>query len=186
MYDCWMSLDINYALRLAQAAADYTLKWIEEALPPDDYWGYAELRRNIPRGMLVTTGEHEATRWGFRMLLEMGCADILQPDVNWCGGITELIKISALADARGVPVVPHGSSVYSYHFSITRHNSPFAEFLMMAPKADEVIPMFSPLLLDEPVPVNGRMQLQDTPGFGVRLNPECVLHSIADTPNKAI
>jgi len=77
------------------------MKWIEEALPPDDYWGYAELRRNVPHGMLVTTGEHEATRWGFRMLLEMECADILQPDVGWYGGITEMIKISALADAHG-------------------------------------------------------------------------------------
>ncbi|HEV2493768.1 MAG TPA: L-rhamnonate dehydratase [Terriglobia bacterium] len=176
MYDCWMSLDVNYATRLAHAAAEYEMKWIEEALPPDDYWGYAELRRKVPSGMLVTTGEHESTRWGFRMLLEMECADIIQPDVGWCGGITELIKISALADARGVLVVPHGSSVYSYHFVITRHNSPFAEFLMMAPKADKVIPMFSPLLFDEPVPHNGRMKLPDTPGFGVRLNPACQLH----------
>jgi L-rhamnonate dehydratase len=44
--------------------------------------------------MLVTTGEHEATRWGFRMLLEMECCDIIQPDVGWCGGVTEIIKIS--------------------------------------------------------------------------------------------
>ncbi len=176
MYDCWMSLDVNYATRLAHAAAAYGLKWIEEALPPDDYWGYAELRRKVPSGMLVTTGEHESTRWGFRMLLDMECADIIQPDVGWCGGITELIKISALADAKGVMVVPHGSSVYSYHFVLTRHNSPFAEFLMMAPGADKVIPMFSPLLLDEPVPQNGRMKLPGTPGFGVRLNPACKLH----------
>jgi L-rhamnonate dehydratase len=180
MLDCWMSLDTNYAVRLAHAAAEYKLKWIEEALPPDDYWGYAELRRKAPRGMMITTGEHEATRWGFRMLLEMECADILQPDVNWCGGITELIKISALADARGVLVVPHGSSVYSYHFIVTRHNSPFGEFLMMAPKADKVVPMFTPLLLDEPVPVNGRLKLPDTPGFGVRLNPECKLHRVSE------
>lgn len=171
MYDCWMSLDLNYATRLAKAAADFGLKWIEEALPPDDYWGYAELRRRAPAGMMLTTGEHESTRWGFRMLLEMECADIIQPDVGWCGGITELIKISALADARGVMVVPHGSSVYSYHFVVTRHNSPFAEFLMMAPGADVVVPMFSPLLLDEPTPQNGRLKLPDTPGFGVRLNP---------------
>ncbi len=171
MYDCWMSLTLEYACRLASGVSDYNLKWIEEALLPDDYWGYAELRRNVPGGMLVTTGEHEATRWGFRLLLEMGCADILQPDVGWCGGLTELLKISAMADARGVLVVPHGSSVYSYHCSITRHNSPFSEFLMMAPKADEVIPMFSPLLLDEPVPQNGRLRLSDAPGFGVRLNP---------------
>ncbi len=175
MFDCWMSLDLNYAKRLAHKASEYGLKWIEEALPPDDYWGYAELRKAVPPGMMVTTGEHEATRWGFRMLFEMGCADLVQPDVGWCGGITELIKISALADAHNVLVVPHGSSVYSYHFVVTRHNSPFAEFLMMAPKADEVVPMFNPLLLDEPVPVNGRMKVPETPGFGVRLNPDCAL-----------
>jgi len=179
MVDCWMSLDLDYAVRFAQAAAEFNMKWIEEALPPDDYWGYRELRKQVPRGMLVSTGEHEATRWGFRMLLEMECADILQPDVGWCGGLTELLTISELADAHGALVVPHGSSVYSYHFAITRTNSPFSEFLMMAPKADEVIPMFSPLLLDEPVPQNGRIRLSDTPGFGVRLNPECRLQSLA-------
>ncbi len=176
MLDCWMSLDLDYATRLAHASRDCRLKWIEEALPPDDYWGYAALRRAMPAGMLLTTGEHEATRWGFRLLLEMGCCDIIQPDVGWCGGLTELLKIAALADGFGVPVIPHGSSVYSYHFVITRHNSPFAEFRMMAPHADRVVPMFTPLLLDEPVPVQGRMKVPDRPGFGVQLNPACTLH----------
>ncbi|HUN72050.1 MAG TPA: L-rhamnonate dehydratase [Steroidobacteraceae bacterium] len=176
MLDCWMSLDLPYAVRLSHGAREHGLKWIEEALSPDDYWGYAQLKRSIPAGMLVTTGEHEATRWGFRMLLEMECCDIIQPDVGWCGGITELLKISALADSRGVAVVPHGSSVYSYHFVITRHNSPFAEYLMMAPEADRVVPMFHPQLLGEPVPVNGRLKLPDTPGFGVELNRSLPLH----------
>jgi L-rhamnonate dehydratase len=176
MLDCWMSLDLDYAQRLAAAAAEHGLKWIEEPLSPDDYWGYAQLHRNLPAGLLLTTGEHEATRWGFRMLLEMDCCDIIQPDVGWCGGITELIRIADLADAHKVLVVPHGSSVYSYHFVVTRHNSPFAEFLMMAPRADRVVPMFTPLLLDEPVPVNGRMKVPDRPGFGVRLNPHSKLH----------
>jgi L-rhamnonate dehydratase len=176
MLDCWMSLDLDYATRLAHAASRYGLKWIEEALPPDDYWGYAALKKQVPPGLLVSTGEHEATRWGFRMLLEMDCCDLIQPDVGWCGGLTELIKIAELADSHRVAVVPHGSSVYSYHFVLTRHNCPFAEFLMMAPKADHVVPMFAPLLLDEPVPVNGRMKVPERPGFGVRLNPECKLH----------
>jgi L-rhamnonate dehydratase len=171
MLDCWMSLDVDYAVRLAHALSPFGLKWLEEALIPDDYWGYAELRRKAPTGMLISTGEHEATRWGFRQLLEMGCADILQPDVNWCGGITELIKISALADAHGALIVPHGSSVYSYHFVITRTNSPFSEFLMMHPTAEEIVPMFSPILLGEPVPVNGLLDVPETPGFGVELNP---------------
>jgi L-rhamnonate dehydratase len=175
MFDCWMSLELNYAVRLAQAAQGHGLKWIEEALLPDDYWGYRDLRRQVPAGVLVTTGEHEATRHGFRLLLEMGCCDIIQPDVGWCGGLTELLKISALADAHQVLVVPHGSSVYSYQFVITRHNSPFAEFLMMAPEADRVVPMFRPLLLEEPVPANGRLKLGEAPGFGVRLDPACAL-----------
>lgn len=178
MLDCWMALDLDYATRLARAGAEHGLKWIEEALSPDDYWGYAALKKAAPPGMLVTTGEHEATRWGFRMLLEMGCCDIIQPDVGWCGGLTELLKISALADAYGVQTIPHGSSVYSYHFVATRQNSPFAEFLMMAPQADRIVPMFYPLLLDEPLPENGRIRTSalDRPGFGVRLNPDCQLH----------
>jgi L-rhamnonate dehydratase len=178
MWDCWMALDVDYATRLAHAAHEHGLKWIEEAISPDDYWGYAELKRNVPRGMLVTTGEHEATRWGFRMLLDMECCDIIQPDVGWCGGVTELLKISALADARGKLVVPHGSSVYSYHFVITRHNSPFAEYLMMAPEADHVQPMFHPQLIGEPIPQNGRMRVSalDAPGFGVELNRDLPMH----------
>jgi L-rhamnonate dehydratase len=171
MLDCWMSLDLDYATRLAHGAAEYGLKWIEEALPPDDYWGYAKLKKQVPPKMLVTTGEHEATRWGFKLLLDMECADIIQPDVGWCGGITELSKISAMADAAGALVIPHGSSVYSYHFVVTRTNSPFAEFLMMHPTAEEIVPMFSPMLLGEPVPVNGKLKVPETPGFGVELNP---------------
>ena len=178
MLDCWMALDLDYAQRLATRAQEFGLKWIEEALSPDDYWGYAALKRSVPDNLLVTTGEHEATRWGFRLLLEMDCCDIIQPDVGWCGGLTELIRIADLADAHGKLVVPHGSSVYSYHFVATRHNSPYAEFLMMAPKADRVVPMFAPQLLGEPVPENGRLKvsLLDKPGFGVELNRDIALH----------
>lgn len=179
MLDCWMSLDLEYATRLAiKAHHEFGLKWIEEALPPDDYWGYAALKKQVPHSLLVTTGEHEATRWGFKLLLEMGCCDIIQPDVGWCGGLTELLKISALADAHGKLVVPHGSSVYSYHFVATRHNSPFAEFLMMDPDCSKVVPMFQPQLLDEPVPTHGRLKIStlDAPGFGVRLNPDIKLN----------
>jgi L-rhamnonate dehydratase len=171
-YDGWMALVLPYALRLAEGLVPYGFKWIEECLPPDDYWGYAELRRRAPAGLMVTTGEHEAGRYGFRMLIDMGCCDIVQPDVGWCGGLTELLEIAAYAEAHDVLVVPHGSSVYSYHFAVTRTGSPFSEFLMMAPAADRVVPMFSPLFLDEPVPERGRLALSalDRPGFGVELD----------------
>ena len=174
MLDCWMSLTLDHAVRLSHALDGVGLRWLEEPLLPDDYWSHATLRERMPAGMLLSSGEHESTRYGFRALLELGKVDLIQPDVGWCGGLTELLRISALAEAHGAMVVPHGSSVYSYHFVATRQNSPFAEFLMMHPDGTEVVPMFSPLLVDEPVPVNGRLKVSelDRPGFGVRLNPD--------------
>jgi L-rhamnonate dehydratase len=171
-YDCWMALTVEYTLSLIEGLRPYQFKWVEEALQPDDYWGYAEVKRRAPRDLMLTTGEHEATRWGFRMLVDMDCCDVIQPDVGWCGGLTELLKIGAYASAHGVLVIPHGSSVYSYHFVCTRPESPFAEFLMMAPDAASVVPMFAPLLQGEPVPERGRIPVSalDEPGFGVELD----------------
>ena len=119
MADCWMALDLPYAVELARRLAPYHLKWIEECFPPDDIWSYQSLKQALSSQILVSTGEHEATRWGFRQLLETHATDFIQPDVSWCGGITELIKIADLADAFGAWVIPHGSSVYSYHFVLT-------------------------------------------------------------------
>ncbi len=121
----------------------------------------------------ISTGEHEYSRWGFKNLLDTG-VDIIQPDVNWCGGLTELLKIKALASANNRLVIPHGSSVYSYHFSIASDATPFSEFLMMAPKADKIVPMFDPLFQNEPVPINGLMDVSDQPGFGVELSSELI------------
>jgi L-rhamnonate dehydratase len=176
MLDCWMSQDVNYATRLAHACAPYKLKWLEESLPPQQFEGYAELKRNMPPGMMVSTGEHLGSLDSFRTLSETGI-DIMQPDVGWCGGLTTLREVAAIAKSHGQLVVPHGSSVYSHHAVITFTNSPFSEFLMMSPDCTSIRPQFDPVLLGEPVPVNGRIHqsVLDKPGFGVELNPQCKL-----------
>ena len=176
MLDCWMSQDVNYATKLAHACAPYNLKWIEECLPPQQYEGYRELKRNAPAGMMVTSGEHHGTLQSFRTLAETGI-DIMQPDVGWCGGLTTLVEIAAIAKSRGQLVVPHGSSVYSHHAVITFTNTPFSEFLMTSSDCSTLRPQFDPILLNEPVPVNGRMHksVLDKPGFGVELNRDLKL-----------
>ena len=169
-FDCWMALNTRYTLQLIEALEPLGLRWIEECLPPDDLKGYRQLVEQRSHPIWITTGEHEYTRWGFEALLETG-VDVIQPDVNWCGGLTELLKIKAMASAKNRLVIPHGSSVYSYHFAIASDATPFSEFLMMAPKADKVVPMFTPMFADEPVPESGHVDVPDTPGFGVSLNP---------------
>ncbi|UVI33347.1 L-rhamnonate dehydratase [Paenibacillus spongiae] len=172
MLDCWMSLDLPYAQTLMQNCEELGLKWIEECFNPDDYWSYRDLKKRAGNRIMVSGGEHEATRYGFRMLLEFCDIDLIQPDVGWCGGLTELLKIGHLAETFGKLVVPHGSGVYSNHYVITKPNSPFSEYIMMSPDGASVVPQFYPLIKDEPIPVNGKMKVSDAPGFGVELNRE--------------
>lgn len=170
MIDCYMSLTLPYAIELARKCEPYNVKWIEETLPPDDYDGYSELKKAV-KTTLITTGEHEYTRYGFRSLLEKKCVDVLQPDITWCGGITEARRIVALSSAYDIPVIPHGSSIYSYHLQICFPSCPMAEFLVMSPKADSIVSFFGNLFVDEPLPKDGYVELpHDKPGFGVTLN----------------
>lgn len=175
--DCWMAFDVDYALRLAVALAAQGIAWLEEPLQPDDYWGYAELRRRAPPALQITTGEHEASRFGFRHLVEMPCCDVIQPDLRWCGGLSELLVIAAHADAHGIAVNPHVCGVYGYHFVATRPGAPPAELLITSPDGMKVEPFFDSLLVDEPLPVDGRLRLSqlDGPGFGVELAPGVAL-----------
>ncbi|KAL8565112.1 hypothetical protein ACOMHN_005315 [Nucella lapillus] len=172
MLDCYMALTSTYATRLARRLEPLGLKWMEEFLPPDDYAGYQEVRKSL-RGsnVLLTTGEHEYTRYGFRQLLNSHCVDILQPDITWVGGMTEARRVVAMAAAENIPVIPHGSSIYSYHLQYAFNNCPVAEFINLSPKADQVVPYFGGLFPDEPLPKDGFIDLPaDKPGFGVTLD----------------
>ncbi len=105
MLDCWNSWTISYAVKMAKKIERYEPAWLEEPLMPDDIEGHAKLRKRIE--IPIAGGEHEYTRWGARELLKREAVDILQMDVTWAGGITEMRKICALASAEGIPVIPH-------------------------------------------------------------------------------
>lgn len=176
-FDCWMALDLDYALRLAEGLAPNHFSWLEECFPPDDYWSYVELRRRAPAGLEITTGEHEAGLRGFQLLVDMGCCDVVQPDLRWCGGLTEALRIADYADAHAVRVLPHVSSVYAYHFLFARPGSNLAEYLMSSADGATIEPYFGSLVSGEPLPRNGRMALSelDRPGFGISLDPDAAL-----------
>ena len=82
MIDCYMALTTTYTIELLHQLKPYNIKWVEEFLPPDSYSGYTEVKQKNPSSTLLTTGEHEYTRWGFKQLLEGKCADLLQPGMN--------------------------------------------------------------------------------------------------------
>ncbi len=170
MVDCWMSWSVDYTLAFARETASLGVRWIEEPLPPDDYDGYAELRRRI-RGPLIATGEHEYTRWGFKTLLTRGCADVLQPDVAWGGGVSEFRRIAAMASAYDIPVIPHNGLLqpWATHAMMTMHNAPLAEYIVFEAKGETLPP---PLMKGELKPVQGRVRPTDRPGAGIEFDAE--------------
>ncbi|KAK0194031.1 enolase C-terminal domain-like protein [Armillaria mellea] len=176
MVDCWMALNVQYTIELATACLDLNINWWEEVLHPDDFDGFARLKSALPQ-LKFTTGEHEYTKYGFRKLIEGRNIDILQPDVMWVGGMTELVKIAAQAAAYDIPVVPHASGPYSYHFVVSQPNCPFQEYLANSPDGKSVQPVFGDLFLNEPVPQGGKLQVSvlDKPGFGLELNSKAQL-----------
>lgn len=167
MVDCFMSWDVDFTLRFAEAARDVHLRWIEEALPPDDLEGYATLRRKISWTQ-IATGEHEYTRWGFAQLLRAGGADVIQPDVAWAGGITEVRRIAGLASAYNVAMVPHAGALqpWAVHLMAATPNCPLAETIVFGP--EDRRPTSS--ITSQIHVSNGRVQPNETPGAGVDLN----------------
>ena len=133
LLDCWMAWTERYTLEMAELLEPYRVYWMEECLQPHDYEGFGRLRQRITSTRIVT-GEHEYTRYGFRQLLDHQAAEIWQPDIKWCGGMTELRKIGALAAAYDIPVIPHGGgSRDAVHFVMATTNSPWAELFMPPP-----------------------------------------------------
>ncbi|CAD0100885.1 unnamed protein product, partial [Aureobasidium mustum] len=186
MVDCWMSLTVPYTIEIAEKCKHLNINWWEETLSPDDFDGHALLKRAHP-AIKFTTGEHEYTRYGFRKLIEGRNIDILQPDVMWLGGLTELLKVSAQAAAYDIPVVPHASGPYSYHFVVSQTNSPFQEYLANSPDGQSVLPVFGNLFLNEPIPEKGYLDVSvlDKPGFGLEVNPSAPLIDAAGILNPA-
>lgn len=168
MADAYMGWDLNYALKILPRLEEFDLTWVEEPLLPDDVRGYAYLRSRtrIP----IAAGEHEATRWGFRQLIEAQAVDYLQPDVNRVGGVTEARKIWALAQAYDLKVVPHSGDYHNLHLVMAHMNSPLAEHF-----PDDFLDgdtYLGRIVTGQPELRAGNLHLSDAPGFGVALRDE--------------
>jgi L-rhamnonate dehydratase len=167
MMDAWMSWDVPYTLAMARRLERYDLRWIEEPVLPDKIDSYAAIRRASP--IRIAGGEHEYTRWGIHRLVAAGGVDVIQADIYWAGGITEMLKILAIASAYDLPVVPHGHSMpASIHVIAAQPEplTPIAEYLI---KWNDVHQFFLKRRIE---PVNGVIQVPDDPGLGMTLDED--------------
>jgi L-alanine-DL-glutamate epimerase-like enolase superfamily enzyme len=146
------------ALAVADALVPFDILWLEEPLPPDDLDGYERLvkRCHVP----IAGGEHEYMELGFKELIDRHLHAVLQPDINWCGGMTTMVAVYKMAQAAGIRVCPHrGSEPYALHAIAALDDQPLAE----SPRT------WFKCLQGAPEIIDGKIRLTDTPGFGVEV-----------------
>lgn len=170
------------AIQVGLGLRDLGFYWFEEPVMPEDYEGYREVKAALP-GLLIAGGEAEFTRYGMRELISRRCVDILQPEVAGTGGISEFMKILALAQAYGTPVIPHvwGSDVLiavDMHLAAALPDIPggLVQFEPML-EYDTTPNRFHKELLAESLDIlgqvkrsGGRATPPDKPGLGIDLN----------------
>jgi L-alanine-DL-glutamate epimerase-like enolase superfamily enzyme len=107
--------DRKQALRFAHTAGDLGVTWFEEPVSSDDLEGLRMIRDRVPAGMEVTAGEYGYDLFYFRRMLDAGAVDVLQADITRCGGVTEILRIGALCDARSLPLSGHTAPALHAH-----------------------------------------------------------------------
>ena len=177
MAEAYMGWDVNYAIAMIKLIEEYDLAWVEEPVLPDDLASYRRIRQAV--GVPISGGEHEFTLKGFHALLKAEAVDVLQPDVNRMGGITEARKVWALAEAYEVPVVPHSNQAHNAHLIMASLASPFMEYFPEGGLRTGYN-FYTEFFTGEPTARDGRVHLDDRPGLGIDLNPETIERYRAD------
>jgi L-alanine-DL-glutamate epimerase-like enolase superfamily enzyme len=111
MFDAWMGWTVPYTYQMCKRLEPYNPTWLEEPLAPQMLDGYRELYRRVK--VPLAAGEHLYTTWEVQPFLEAGVLAVVQADPDWCGGISEMVRIGALCRQYGIPLIPHGMGVHA-------------------------------------------------------------------------
>ena len=169
MLDCWPVLDASYAVRLGESLQPYRLTWIEDYAQPDDWPGYADVRRRLPAQMLAA-GERWQTDRAFAHAAEQRLVDVLQPDIQWVGGATAVLRIAAVASSAGIELALHGgcNDSYGQHLCHALPGNRWAEMYVGCGPGESLMNAWrsTPGMA---VPADGWLVPSDAPGFGIDL-----------------
>jgi len=160
MVDANQQWDRTTALRLGRHLEEFDLVWIEEPLDAYDFEGHAHLAQVLDTP--IATGEMLASVAEHKGLMAANGCDIIQPDAPRVGGITQFLRLAALADERGLGLAPHFAMEIHLHLAAAYPREPWVEHF------DWLDPLFNERLETK----DGRMIVPDRPGLGVTLSDQ--------------
>lgn len=162
MADANQGLTVPHAIRLGRRLEDYNLVWFEEPVPYWDLEGHAAIAAALDTP--IASGETEYMRQGMQAMIDKKAADILMPDLQRMGGLTEFRKVAALCEAHEIPVSPH---IFSEQSLAICGSAPNATYL-------EHMPWFAPLYRERMVLQDGMVAMPQNPGIGFSFDPDAV------------
>ena len=162
MADANQGFTVNHAIRLGRAIERHDLTWFEEPVQAYDLKGSARVAAELDTP--IASGETEYGRYGFRDMLERKSADVLMPDLERVGGITEWVRVAHMAAAHDVPVSPHLFTEHCLQLCGALSNVSYAEHM----------PWFAPIFQEPVEMVDGALLIPDRPGLGFRFDPDAV------------
>jgi len=162
MVDANQGLNVTKAIRLGRELEKYNLAWFEEPVQAYDLAGSAVVAKALDTP--IASGETEYTRYGFHDMLEKKSADILMPDMERVGGVSEWLKVAHMASAQDIPVSPHIFTEHSLQLCASVSNVNYAEHM----------PWFTELFKEKMELVDGDIIIPKRPGMSFSFDPDAV------------
>ncbi|WP_018856330.1 mandelate racemase/muconate lactonizing enzyme family protein [Rhizobium sp. 42MFCr.1] len=152
------------ACRLVRALEPYELFWVEDPIAPENIDGYRRIRdaAHVP----LAAGERSATIFGERELIENELVDIIQPDTGRAGGITQMKKIAAMAEAHHIQMAPHSGSLGPVAEYAALHVLAAIPNALILERIDDDWDGRKLTILPHPQQVGGSIAVPDAPGLG--------------------
>ena len=185
MVDLNQGFSVRSALEIAESIGEAGIHWMEEPLPPDDLDGYRRLAARVP--FAVAAGEALAGCESFADFIAARCIDVVQPDLAVCGGLTEALRVAAMAYAADLRVAPHviGGFVNfhaSLHFAAILPTRPAVAFRRHPIFEYDQTPNALRDLVEVPrVQSDGTVAIPEGPGFGFEITAESLAPLVVDS-----
>ena len=178
LIDAHGRFNVPTAIRLCRSLEDAAgIDWFEEPVPVESYSALQQVREKV--NAAITVGERLHTRWEFAPILEKRLADYIMPDVTWAGGISELKKISTLAETYYIPVSPHDASGPINVVAGAQVMMTVPNFYRLETSRYDLSKynVFLETPLDN---TGGRLHLSSLPGLGITMNMDYMRANIVD------
>ena len=166
--------DVPTGIKIAKELEQFKPMWFEEPVPPDNIDALKAVRDKSP--VAISAGERLYTRFDYNKLFALRAADYIQPDVSHAGGIAELKKIAAAAEANYIPFAPHNPSGPVANAATLQLAACCPNFCILEIMYSDV-DYRKKVTNENLVYENGRIKIGDKPGLGIELNEEeCLKH----------